>query len=79
MLAMEMKASGIYVARGLSYKDAEFSTIEADLTPEQEKMYDIAAHLWWGSTVYLKSFVSIICVNDCVTFDESSQILTTCR
>ncbi|KAJ8030843.1 Protein FORGETTER 1 [Holothuria leucospilota] len=46
MLAMEMKASGMYVSRGLSYKEAEFVTIEANLTEEQEKMYDIAAHLW---------------------------------
>lgn len=46
MMAMEMKASGIYVARGLCYKDAEFVTIEANLTPEQEKMYDTACHLW---------------------------------
>lgn len=46
MMAMEMKASGIYVARGLCYKEAEFVTIEANLTPEQEKMYDTACHLW---------------------------------
>lgn len=46
MLAMEMKMSGIYVSRGLSYKQAEFSTVEIPLTEEQRKVYDTAAHVW---------------------------------
>ncbi|XP_064639306.1 uncharacterized protein LOC135494911 [Lineus longissimus] len=46
MLAMEMKATGMYVSRGLSFKQAEFVTIEANLTPDQIKTYDTAAHLW---------------------------------
>ncbi|KAK3607117.1 hypothetical protein CHS0354_014268 [Potamilus streckersoni] len=46
MLAMEMKMSGMYVSRGLSYKQAEFLTVESELTPEQTKMYDTAAHVW---------------------------------
>lgn len=46
MLAMEMKMSGMYISRGLSYKQAEFVTIEAPLTTEQKKMYDVAAKVW---------------------------------
>lgn len=33
--AMEMKSEGKYVARGLSFRDAEFTEMEAKLTPEQ--------------------------------------------
>ena len=46
MLAMEMKASGTYVSRGLSFREAEFVTMETDLIEEQIKMYDTAAHVW---------------------------------
>ena len=46
ILAMEMKSAGMYVSRGLSYKQAEFLTVEASLTKEQRKMYDTAAHVW---------------------------------
>ncbi|CAG2225424.1 Protein strawberry notch homolog 2,Protein FORGETTER 1,Protein strawberry notch,Protein strawberry notch homolog 1 [Mytilus edulis] len=46
MLAMEMKMSGMYISRGLSYKQAEFVTIEAPLTTEQKKIYDVAAKVW---------------------------------
>ncbi|XP_064614960.1 uncharacterized protein LOC135479136 [Liolophura sinensis] len=46
MLAMEMKTTGMYVSRGLSFKQAEFVTVEAQVTKEQMKMYDIAAHVW---------------------------------
>ncbi|XP_029633048.1 protein strawberry notch homolog 1 isoform X1 [Octopus sinensis] len=46
MLAMEMKSSGMYVSRGLSFKQAEFITVEAELTTEQMKTYDIAAYIW---------------------------------
>lgn len=43
MLAMEMKASGKYVSRGLSFRQAEFATEEAALTREQTKSYNDAA------------------------------------
>lgn len=46
MLAMDMKSSGIYVCRSLSFKQAEFVTLEVSLTKEQKKMYDVAAHVW---------------------------------
>lgn len=46
MLAMEMKSSGMYVSRGLSFKQAEFVTVEAALSDDQIKMFDTAAHVW---------------------------------
>ncbi|KAG1681531.1 hypothetical protein FOA52_014037 [Chlamydomonas sp. UWO 241] len=46
MLAMEMKAEGKYLARGLSFKDAEFTEVEAALGPEQSAMYDEAVAFW---------------------------------
>ncbi|XP_062521291.1 uncharacterized protein LOC134196225 isoform X2 [Corticium candelabrum] len=46
MLAMEMKTSGMFVSRGLSFKHTEFETIEVKLTKEQEKLYNTAAHIW---------------------------------
>ncbi|XP_019644077.1 PREDICTED: protein FORGETTER 1-like [Branchiostoma belcheri] len=46
MLAMEMKGSGMYISRGLSFRQAEFVTVEVNLTPQQVKTYDMAAHVW---------------------------------
>ncbi|XP_076442125.1 uncharacterized protein LOC143281076 isoform X2 [Babylonia areolata] len=46
MLAMEMKSSGMYVSRGLSYRQAEFMTVEVALTEDQRKVYDSSAALW---------------------------------
>ncbi|XP_078614112.1 uncharacterized protein LOC144883439 isoform X1 [Branchiostoma floridae x Branchiostoma japonicum] len=46
MLAMEMKGSGMYISRGLSFRQAEFVTVEVNLTPQQIKTYDMAAHVW---------------------------------
>eukprot|EP00951_Prasinocladus_malaysianus_P028356 scaffold258039_cov19-Prasinocladus_malaysianus.AAC.1 len=46
MLAMEMKAEGKYVARGLSYRDAEFSEIECLLDEAQTRMYNEAVALF---------------------------------
>lgn len=45
MLAMEMKAGGKYVSRGLSFRDAEFETETITLRPDQRKMYDDACDL----------------------------------
>lgn len=45
MLAMEMKASGKYVSRGLSFRQAEFEQHTILLTKEQKKMYDDACDL----------------------------------
>ena len=46
MLAMEMKASGSYLSRGLSYKDAEFMLDVAPLTSAQRAEFDAAALFW---------------------------------
>ncbi|XP_047130991.1 uncharacterized protein LOC100210324 isoform X1 [Hydra vulgaris] len=46
MLSMEMKAAGMYLSRGLSYHDAEFQTVEFDLTKEQIKIYNEAVVVW---------------------------------
>ena len=43
MLAMEMKASGKYVSRGLSFRQAEFRAVEAALDPKQRAAYDACA------------------------------------
>ena len=43
MLAMEMKAGGKYVSRGLSFRQAEFHTVEAALDPKQRAAYDACA------------------------------------
>eukprot|EP00794_Sanderia_malayensis_P010733 gene10733-11882_t len=46
MLAVEMKAAGMYVSRGLSYRQTEFMTIEANLTASQIKVWNQAVHVW---------------------------------
>jgi hypothetical protein len=46
MLAMEMKAEGKYVSRSLSFANAEFSSLECELSPAQVACYDAAAVLW---------------------------------
>ncbi|WIA22798.1 hypothetical protein OEZ86_009751 [Tetradesmus obliquus] len=46
LLAMEMKAAGRYVARGLSFRQAEFLQVEAPLIPEKVAQYDAAVALW---------------------------------
>ena len=45
MLAMEMKASGKYVSRGLSFRQAEFEQYTIALSKEQRQMYDDACDL----------------------------------
>eukprot|EP00731_Ephydatia_muelleri_P029060 Em0020g704a len=46
MLAMEMKSAGVYVSRGLSFRQAEFSSLKVVLSKEQIQTYDTAAHVW---------------------------------
>ena len=43
MLAMEMKASGKYVSRGLSFRQAEFCAVETRLDAKQRAAYDACA------------------------------------
>ena len=46
MLAMEMKSSGSYLSRGLSYRDAEFEVCTVDLTAAQRDAFDAASRFW---------------------------------
>eukprot|EP00668_Euglena_longa_P000163 GGOE01000228.1.p1 GENE.GGOE01000228.1~~GGOE01000228.1.p1 ORF type:complete len:479 (-),score=102.56 GGOE01000228.1:121-1557(-) len=41
-----MKLAGMYVSRGLSYTDADFQTVECQLTPQQLDLYNRATALW---------------------------------
>ncbi|KAM2496241.1 hypothetical protein COP2_037067 [Malus domestica] len=46
LVAMDMKARGMYVCRTLSYKGAEFEVVEAPLEAEMMDMYKKAAEFW---------------------------------
>ncbi|KAB1212844.1 hypothetical protein CJ030_MR5G010144 [Morella rubra] len=46
LVAMDMKARGMYVCRTLSYKGAEFEVVEAPLEAEMMEMYKKAAEFW---------------------------------
>jgi hypothetical protein len=46
MLAMELKSSGVYVSRGLSWKGAEFDTSICPLPAGAVKQYDAACAFW---------------------------------
>eukprot|EP00752_Nemacystus_decipiens_P009068 g8096.t1 len=46
MLAMELKAKGAYVSRGLGWTGAEFETRVVNLPPATVAMYDKAVELW---------------------------------
>ncbi|CAI8052182.1 Protein strawberry notch homolog [Geodia barretti] len=61
MLAMEMKSAGVYVSRGLSYKQAEFVTREVTLSPSQTSTYDAAAHVWNELRNPCSSFIVVWC------------------
>jgi hypothetical protein len=46
MLSIEMKASGTFVSRALGFSSAVFSTVEAELRPEDIRAYDQAVAFW---------------------------------
>ncbi|EFH65499.1 EMB1135 [Arabidopsis lyrata subsp. lyrata] len=46
LVAMDMKARGMYVCRTLSYKGAEFDIVEARLEAGMEAMYNKSAEFW---------------------------------
>ena len=46
MLAMDMKAAGMYISRGLSYQQTESRNVNVDLTESQIKTWDKAVHVW---------------------------------
>jgi hypothetical protein len=47
VLAMELKSSGRFVARGLSWEGAEFEMIESILNDNDRRLYDTCAD-WWA-------------------------------
>ncbi|KAK0597074.1 hypothetical protein LWI29_021592 [Acer saccharum] len=55
LVAMDMKARGMYVCRTLSYKGAEFEVVEAPLEVEMMDMYKKAAEFWAELRVELLS------------------------
>ncbi len=46
LVARDMKAMGVYLARNLSYEGVEYSTVVHELTKEQQKVYDTLAEAW---------------------------------
>ena len=46
LCALHLKREGALLCRTLSYAGAEFSVVEASLTPEQIETYDASAQLW---------------------------------
>ncbi|KAL4533952.1 hypothetical protein Ndes2526B_g07167 [Nannochloris sp. 'desiccata'] len=46
LLAMELKGNGFYLARGLSFRSAEFLELEIPLTQDQIHIYDAAVQMW---------------------------------
>ncbi|XP_071730329.1 protein FORGETTER 1 isoform X1 [Rutidosis leptorrhynchoides] len=55
LVAMDMKARGMYVCRTLSYKGAEFEVVEVPLEPKMEEIYKKAAEFWAELRVELLS------------------------
>lgn len=46
LVARDMKAMGVYLARNLSFDGVTYSTMTHDLTAEQVEIYDTMAHGW---------------------------------
>ncbi|EEF43544.1 protein FORGETTER 1 [Ricinus communis] len=63
LVAMDMKARGMYVCRTLSYKGAEFEVVEAPLETEMVEIYKKAAEFWAELRVELLS-ASAFLTND---------------
>ncbi|PHU04117.1 Protein strawberry notch [Capsicum chinense] len=55
LVAMDMKARGMYVCRTLSYKGAEFEVVEVPLDAKMQDMYKKAAEFWAELRVELLS------------------------
>lgn len=55
LVAMDMKARGMYVCRTLSYEGAEFAVVEAPLDAKMMEMYKKAAEFWAELRVELLS------------------------
>jgi len=46
VVARDMKQSGVYIARNLSFDGVEYAKVEHELTAGQREMYDAAAKAW---------------------------------
>lgn len=46
LIARELKATGKYIARTLSYKGVRYDNVEAELNPDQREIYRKAATAW---------------------------------
>ncbi|GAB2276382.1 udp-glycosyltransferase [Dionaea muscipula] len=60
LVAMDMKARGMFVCRTLSYKGAEFEVVEAPLDAKMTEMYKKAAEFWAELRVELLSANAIL-------------------
>eukprot|EP00250_Pteridium_aquilinum_P027603 c3529_g1_i1 orf=145-2244(+) len=71
LVAMDMKARGMYVCRTLSFKGAEFDVIEVPLETDMQNMYNRAARLW--AEVRKEFMLTITTLYDCEK-PSSSQL-----
>ncbi|XP_058201465.1 protein FORGETTER 1-like isoform X1 [Rhododendron vialii] len=62
LVAMDMKARGMYVCRTLSYKGAEFEVVEIPLEAKMMGMYNRAAEFWAELRVELLSANALLTV-----------------
>ncbi|XP_052207187.1 protein FORGETTER 1 [Diospyros lotus] len=62
LVAMDMKARGMYVCRTLSYKGAEFEVVEAPLEAKMVDMYKKATEFWAELRVELLSASTYISI-----------------
>jgi hypothetical protein len=46
LVARDLKASGLYLARALSFAGVEYDILKHELTPAQIEIYDIYADAW---------------------------------
>jgi RNA polymerase sigma factor (sigma-70 family) len=46
VVARDLKAQGLYLARSISYKGVEFARLTHNLTPDQERLYNRIATAW---------------------------------
>ena len=46
LVARDMKAMGVYMARSISYDDVKYDTLQHDLTPMQTEIYDTMSEAW---------------------------------
>lgn len=55
MVAMEMKARGMYLSRSLSYKGADFDMVNVMLSNHMKTMYEESARMWCDLYDFLQS------------------------